>query len=56
MTKVRLTEEAFNQLADHPYLTEDTIIGIVIDSTLERREYIDVVYGIHSVKLSKRKR
>jgi len=41
MTRVRLTEEAFNQLADHPYLTEDAIIGIVKDSTLETREYVD---------------
>jgi len=86
MRIVRLTEEAFNQLIDHPYLTEDTIIGIVKDSTFETREYADtnhfrvvfhrkknkkwvtitiwvhekpqeyVVYGIHSVGLSKRKR
>jgi len=41
MTRVRLSEEAFNQLADHPYLTEDLIIGIVEDSSSEEREYED---------------
>ncbi len=41
MIKVRLSREAFDQLADHPYVTEDTIIGIVKDSPLEERKYTD---------------
>jgi len=41
MKEVRFTEEAFNQIAGHPYLTEDLIIGIVKDSILEDRKYED---------------
>jgi hypothetical protein len=41
MKRVRLSEEAFYQLASHPYLTEDTIIGVVEDLPKKMRIYTD---------------